>query len=605
MTESITQFDATKEALIDLLKDIKNGRMQLPDFQRGWIWDNKNIISLIASIALSYPIGTIMLLQTGNDNVKFKIRPIEGIENPINEAERLILDGQQRLTSLYQAIFSEQSVKTRNSKDKEISRFFYFDIKKSLNNVYDLEESIISVHEDKKIKNFRGIVEKDLSSVEKECIEDMFPLNITLDIEKSNKWQTKYLQTKPDEMEKRLKIWNDFSTTILSKIQQYQIPLILLRKQTPKEAVCQVFEKVNTGGVTLTVFELLTASFAAENFNLRDIWEQIERKFKKHKLLNVVGRVDFLQVISLLSTYSKRLNAMKNGTSFERLPSVMCKRNDILKLTLNEFEKWYEKAQEGFIKASKLLFSEKLFDKNNLPHRTQLVPLAAVMELLGDNINKNRVRNKLLQWYWCGIFGELYSSTIEARLANDVIDIIEWVENGKEPRTIEEANFRPERLLSLRNRKSAAYKGIYILLLKNGIVDFRSGTAIKDDYYFEENIDIHHIFPKKWCDSNKIEPEMYNCIINKTPLSYKTNRKIGGKAPSKYLEILINENDISDSDMKNILESHFINYDYLKIDDFRNHFLLRAKLLVDIISRAMNKNIDFDNNETFKNLSGI
>lgn len=55
--------------------------------------------------------------------------------------------------------------------------------------------------------------------------------------------------------------------------QQYKVPVIRLTKETPKEAVCQVFEAVNTGGVSLSVFELLTATFASDNFHLRDDWE--------------------------------------------------------------------------------------------------------------------------------------------------------------------------------------------------------------------------------------------------------------------------------------------------------------------------------------------
>lgn len=93
---TVTTFDSTGESLIDMLQSIKTGKTQLPDFQRGWIWDDEHIKSLLASISLSYPIGAVMMLQTGNVDVRFKPRLIEGlsIENP-PVPERLILDGQQ------------------------------------------------------------------------------------------------------------------------------------------------------------------------------------------------------------------------------------------------------------------------------------------------------------------------------------------------------------------------------------------------------------------------------------------------------------------------------------------------------------------------------
>jgi hypothetical protein len=119
--ESMTTFDSTKESLIDLLQSVKQGKTQLPDFQRGWVWDDDHIRSLLASVSLSFPIGAVMMLQTGNPDVRFKPRLVEGLtlaNSP--EPERLILDGQQRLTSLFLALMSGVPVSTRDRRDKPI-----------------------------------------------------------------------------------------------------------------------------------------------------------------------------------------------------------------------------------------------------------------------------------------------------------------------------------------------------------------------------------------------------------------------------------------------------------------------------------------------------
>src|SRR5580704_16829316 len=105
-----TTFDSTKEQLSDLLASIRNGKTQLPDFQRGWVWDDEHIRSLRASISRSFPVGAVMMLQTGNANVRFKPRVVERAPASQADPERLILDGQQRLTSLFQALFSGNAV---------------------------------------------------------------------------------------------------------------------------------------------------------------------------------------------------------------------------------------------------------------------------------------------------------------------------------------------------------------------------------------------------------------------------------------------------------------------------------------------------------------
>jgi uncharacterized protein with ParB-like and HNH nuclease domain len=102
MMNSTTNFDSTKDFLFVLLQNIRNGKIQLPDFQRGWVWDDDHIKSLLASVALSYPIGAVMLLETGNAKVRFKPRLVEGVSLPhVTNPDQFILDGQQRLTSLF------------------------------------------------------------------------------------------------------------------------------------------------------------------------------------------------------------------------------------------------------------------------------------------------------------------------------------------------------------------------------------------------------------------------------------------------------------------------------------------------------------------------
>src|SRR5262249_13523257 len=126
--ETMSSFDSTKAALPDVIKDIVAGKIQLPDFQRGWVWDDNHVRSLLVSIARSFPVGAVMLLETGGD-VRFQVRPIENVvfDGKIPEPEKLILDGQQRLTSVTQVLALDRPVKTFDEKRNPINRYYYID----------------------------------------------------------------------------------------------------------------------------------------------------------------------------------------------------------------------------------------------------------------------------------------------------------------------------------------------------------------------------------------------------------------------------------------------------------------------------------------------
>jgi hypothetical protein len=196
------------------------------------------------------------------------------------------------------------------------------------------------------------------------------------------------------------------------------------------------------------------------------------------------------------------------------------------------------------------------------------VPLAAILTELGDRWTQEAVRQKLAQWYWCGVFGELYGGAIETRFAKDLADVLAWIDGGPEPTTVKDSAFRPERLKTMTSRLSAAYKGVHALLMHKQARDFLSGQSYNQTSYFDEAVDIHHIFPRAWCQKNGITRERYDTIINKTPLSSKTNRIVGGDAPSVYLARLPKQGAASDAAIDTHLESHLIDPLLLRSDDF-------------------------------------
>ena len=586
----VEAFGIEKEFLRDLLNQGASGQSQLPEFQRGWVWPMENIRSLLASISLGYPVGTIMMLRTGGE-VKFKQRALQGAM-PKKSADRLILDGQQRLTSLFQALQLNTAMETQDVRKRRISGWFYVDMDKALDPYAEREEAFAFVPADRVVKDFRGATTLDLTTPAGEYAAGMFPL---MHVFEPDEWLDGY-DEHWDYDKERTKLRTRFRKEVIKQFDQYQVPVIELGAETPRQAVCQVFEKVNTGGVTLTVFELLTATYAADEFDLRKDWDSRKTAWAdpEYKVLREVANTDLLQAVTLLATYEARTAYLKsNSADDERSPRVGCRRTDILNLRLADYERWAPAATEGFKSAAKILHQLHIFDTKFLPYGSQLIPLAAVFALLGTDATSAQARQRLTRWLWCGIFGELYGGTTETRFARDVPEVVAWVRGEvTEPRTIQEAQFTPGRLDTLRTRGSAAYKGIYALLMKHEARDWRSGDLMNVATYFDDSVDIHHIFPKAWCEKQGISPAVYNAITNKTPLSARTNRVIGGYAPSDYLGRITNSAKVDRSVVDTNISTHLVEVNHLAEDDFGSFMFHRRRALLSLISRAMGKPIE-------------
>jgi hypothetical protein len=107
--------------------------------------------------------------------------------------------------------------------------------------------------------------------------------------------------------------------------------------------------------------------------------------------------------------------------------------------------------------------------------------------------------------------------------------------------------------------------------------------------FFEYQVDIHHVFPKAWCDKNNIDPARRESMVNKTAISAATNRSIGGRSPKEYMTTLSTKAGVSDDDIDTIIRTHLINPADLRAADFDAYFVARAEALLGLISSAMGK----------------
>ena len=378
-----TTFKTNPVALEELLKDCGGGKLQLPDFQRSWVWDEERIKGLLASVSLAFPVGALMTLEMKAGAAEtFARRPIEGADpaGTTQTPDALLLDGQQRMTSLYQTCVRNAVVATITPRQKLVRHWFYIDIMNAFAPGADREEAIIGIPEDRKVKeDFDRKVKLDLSTPEHEYGNLMFPVNRVFN---SYNWMRGFVNfwNKKGDLTK-WDLFNSFKEAVLDNFKGYHVPVIALGHDTSHEAVCLVFEKVNTGGKALDAFELVTAMYAAKGYRLREDWfgtvavpardglpaqpaaAGIQARLQvfgqaagqKFGILEKVASTDLLQAIALRYSKLLRANAMAAGAKESELPPVRATKQSLLDLPLDAYLAHHGVVEEGFKTAAKFL----------------------------------------------------------------------------------------------------------------------------------------------------------------------------------------------------------------------------------------------------------
>ncbi|MEU1161958.1 hypothetical protein ABZ372_14960, partial [Streptomyces sp. NPDC005921] len=441
--------------------------------------------------------------------------------------------------------------------------------------------------------DFGRKVVHDLSDTSGECGAGLFPLRIVFDTQRVNAWRRAF--ERADEA-RNFDLWATFEDQVLHPVRSFQVPMINLSSSTPMDAVCAVFERVNTGGVPLNVFELLTASYAGDlaytsrtgdYYDLLSTWhsikEHLEERFEVFGHLDDgLSNSDFLQAVALVRTWNRKQQDPTVGVS--------CKRRDLLELPLDDFEELSPRLREAFEWIGMFLLTQCIVRAEDLPYRTQVVPLAAVRAILGDELDHPEARQKITQWYWCGVLGEMYGGSTETRFTRDVEQLIAWIrDDGEVPDTIADAYFFPERLRTLKTRNSAAYKGIFALLIRQGAVDWHyTDGPMAPGRLVEYGVDVRQIFPKNWVRRNLDERYPAGSVINKTPLSLRAAQALSG-APAAYLDPLAAAADMRPEWFDDVISTHLIDAKALRTNDYVAFFEARATALEDLVYQAMGK----------------
>lgn len=499
----------------ELISDIQKGIIKIPKFQREFVWSIDKTAQLLDSILKGYPIGTFILWQTDERMNEIKnIGNQEIPETPDGTKVQYVLDGQQRITSLYAAYLGAKIQKTGEKKITDYSQI-YVDLEQ---NIDDDDVQVITAEKPEgdwvslsDVLNFMS----RMAEIQQEHSEDHFAKIYTY----ANAFNT-----------------YDFST-------------VLLRKESIDSAI-EVFTRINTGGQTLTLFEIMSAKTYDEalDFDMQDKWSDFIKKLAEKKYEGVSSSL-ILSLLSLILSKTKE-----------------CKRKTILKLEKQDIlDAWDDaiSALEHSIDYFRTSFGIPV--SQLLPYDALLVPFSYFFYFNKNKPNHDQ-RKYLEEFFWRISLSYRYSSSTESSLAQDIkrIDLI--LKNERPNYDDIKVNLdSPEDLINTDFRAGNSYcKAVLCLLASQDPKDFQdNGKVLLDNSWLKvaNSKNYHHFFPKAYLRKEKIVNA--NSLMNITFVSDHLNkRKIGASAPSVYINEFAEENDR----IVQTLSSHFINLDGFGIE---------------------------------------
>jgi hypothetical protein len=497
--------DTNPRALKELLAEVHNRTAVLPDFQRDFVWEPGATQELIVSIANNYPAGSILRVRdTGR---VFAAREFEGAPGLGGHPHTfLVLDGQQRLTSLYQAFFGVGEHR------------YYLNMQRLLNGE-DFEDAIFHVRADTKWATKRE--QFDLQA--KELI---LPLSVLRGGAGGfGQWSRKVARRLSDADRIRMEDALDHvEEQWIRTIDDYHFPVVTLSEKTGPAALCTIFETLNRTGVKLSVFELLTARFWPQDVNLRALWD---KALAEHPVIADFD-VDPYYVLQ--------------GISLACRTAPSCRRGDVLDLTAPDVTDWWGRVVCGLAGGLEMLRDDcKVMLPKWVPYQTMLPPLAAVMARTGDpkNAQAGARREHLRRWFWCAVFGQAYENAPNTQSARDVTEITGWLAGGSEPVAVADFRFNADTLRDITPRQRSVYRGAICLMLGacGGARDFHTQSVITAQLMKAEGIDDHHVFPADFLEKQKgiASAKLRDCVLNRTLIDRTTNQMISNRAPSDYL----------------------------------------------------------------------
>ena len=541
------EFQTVRRSMLQLLASLDSGQLALPDFQRTFVWAPEETRELLVSMIRSFPAGALLFLRGGS--ATFKARAAEGAPDLAGRPSYLVLDGQQRLTSLYQAIFGVGD-----------SRFFL-----------DLGALLGGADVDRAVKVFPVERARHLENMDAQARMLMMPLSAVRDFGAA-RWRDALVPLRDDDDRERVRdLLRELEYACIDPLVKYAFPVTELPEETSLEAVCTIFETLNRTGRPLTPFELVSARAFAGGHSLYDLWNSA---LERHPILG-----DF----DVKPYYLLQCIALRLGLS--------CKRRSVITLPADGIASGWESAVDSMAAVLQLLRDEcGVLTPKWLPYEPMVIPLATVWDDVAVTTGPahGAMRSKLKTWFWRASFTGEYESSSATLAERDAPVLKGWLAGGDEPEVVRAFEWNPERWRTVTTRQQGLYRATIALTLLGRPRDFHTGAPLTPELIEAGRIDDHHVFPRGYLRSvgqgDQVDSVLNHCLIDRG-----TNIRISKQAPSAYLEEIRAELGAT---LDDVLRSHRLPVGQdspLAADDFEGFLEWREEALADGLAEATGK----------------
>jgi hypothetical protein len=560
--------------LLQFLTEAKRGAFVIPRFQRPFVWNHAQVKLLIDSISRNYPIGSLLLLQETIPNEPFlSSRPIEAVigesegDDPATDdltqpafppAVYYVLDGQQRLTSLVRVFLQA-------AKDS----VYYFDLDKLLEtDPGDRNASAWVVRRDEGRKLPGRYVRSDAIADDERCM-----------VLAQEYFESHYEPLKSDRPSQRKAVAK--VNRVFETMRNYQIPLVIVDRGDSTEAICRIFETINSTGTRLTTFDLAVARFFPRP-DLHNLWQQSKQRHSVLERFSAEGE-RVLQIVAIVSGYQQR-------------SYVEPTRGTLLNLTGKEILDRWDDCADAFARALEWVEDHGAVP-GNLSNDALLVPLAYFLTKVSDawkalNPSFNTV---LERWYFSHSLQQGARQASNYKIGQTVSALHRWLTDGALP-DIPRVRLDEAELLRLA-KTDARYQAILSLLRWKGGNDLWTDQPLKTD-----DVEDHHIFPAAIAKRDGIPRRLLDSVSNRLLVSRPTNRNLSDRLPRDYMAKLIREAERTgtlqakldqmrtacipvEDDVQAFLES----LDPTTVHDFLGR---RAKLILDRVGLVLGDSLD-------------
>jgi hypothetical protein len=537
----------------DLINDIQKGIIKIPKFQREFVWTIDKTAKLLDSILKGYPIGTFILWQTDE-----RINDIKNIGNldipdtPDGVKVQYVLDGQQRITSLYAAYLGAE----------------------------------IKKYGEKKINDYKTIMvnlDVDLHDNDQQIISEEPAGDTHITLSEVLSFENRIMQIKERYNDEHFKKIYEYAMAFKT----YDFSTVILRKEDIDSAI-EVFTRINTGGQTLTLFEIMSAKTydEAQEFDMQVKWEDFLKELRDIKYDGISSSI-ILNLLALILSKTKE-----------------CKRKTILSLDKQEIiDNWDSVVSSLKESVDYFRTTYRIPVSQILPYDSLLVPFSYFFYYHRDK--PSGLQRKLLEeFFWRMSLSYRYSSSTESRLAQD-IKRVDQIITGSRPDYADIKVYldTPESLINMSFSAGNSFcKAVLCLLAYQEPKNFQdNGKVILDNSWLKvaNSKNYHHFFPKAYLRNRTTFNS--NSLVNITFVSEHLNkRKIGAKAPSQYIADFHDDN----SQIDIALRSHFIELDGFGIEsnDYKVFLEARAKLIFDELKKRIELTHEVGKNEDIKEL---